>query len=180
MYNLDYSFNIKSNIYIKAVNAFDDIWMLQWTESKQRDKRTNATTQRHISEHTKNPCLSAQLFHLNFVLFGKRKKMGHVVIVPRRAVCSPVIEPLGFLPPTFAFSYNSLLHCIAMGDAFVYFVHFVLPYIIDQDQEAFHAGCWWLAKFWLVGNWIKRRCKYISLSNLLNVEEKAELQFAEH
>ena len=87
---------------------------------------------------------------------------------------------IGIPPPTFAFSYNSLLHCIAMGNAFVYFVHFVLPYIIDQDQEAFHAGCWWLAKFWLVGNWIKRRCKYISLSNLLNVEEKAELQFAEH
>ena len=78
------------------------------TMSKQRDKRTNATTQRHISEHTKNPCLSAQLFHLNFVLFGKRKKMGHVVIVPRRAVCSPVIEPLGFLPQHLPFP---ITHC---------------------------------------------------------------------
>ena len=55
--------------------------------------------------------------------------MGHVVIVPRRAVCSPVIEPLGFLPQPFAFSYNSLLHCIAIEPA-----HFVILFLRTSEN----------------------------------------------
>ena len=40
---------------------------------------------------------SAEQIFLQLKLFCK-EKMGHVVIVPRRAMCSPVIEPLGFRP----------------------------------------------------------------------------------
>ena len=49
--------------------------------------------------------------------------MGQAVIVPRRAMCSPVIEPLGFLPPTiclFLYVVGSL-HC-NMENIFGYFV----------------------------------------------------------
>ena len=61
--------------------------------------------------------------------------MGHVVIVPRRAMCSPVIEPLGFLPPPFAFSYKSLVPCIAIWRTYAV-IFFCCKY-----QETLHVGC---------------------------------------
>ena len=57
--------------------------------------------------------------------------MGHVVIVPRRAVCSPVIEPLGFLLHHLPLTITHWSIALRWGHIFI-----ILCILF------FHAGGW--------------------------------------